>query len=242
MAAKKNDGTWEDCGCPLGMGHQAHQADMTPLPHMCMISRDEHNKHYIFDRYAYDRIILAPLDDPLGGWVARRLQENRLFVVKPPVRPPLPPQPWRYDEPTPHDVPLKPGWRYWIPNNPELGISELFTVEEYEQNIDDFFAWMGVNEAWRKLEMKDTAEGWMLACGTSDLKVGVRGATLMKIDRVYVTADFEFFNLLMDKWHKISSFTNDLKIGDRMTHMKRLMDIRIDAKIKEGWCGHVFNS
>jgi hypothetical protein len=94
MQAQKSDGTWEDCGCPLGMGpkHFHGGVAVLPRPHACMLSKDEYCKHYICDQHAYNKLGSASKATPLGKWVAQRLKERRLFVVKQPFRAPLPPQ------------------------------------------------------------------------------------------------------------------------------------------------------
>lgn len=131
MAGVKSDGKWEDCGCPLSMGHlDSFKLDLSLRPHVCLVSRDEWRKHYILDRHAYVRASKAPEDSLLGQWMLQRLQEGRLFVAKPPDRPPLPPEPWRFDEPPLFSGPLIAGWKYWEPQDEALNFDNGWTTTE----------------------------------------------------------------------------------------------------------------
>ena len=240
MAGKTDDGTWPDCGCPLGLGHRSLQIDLTPKPHVCSISKDEVNKHYIFDKAAYARITKAKPDSPLGIWASQRVSQRRLFVVKPPLLPPPPPSPWRWeDEPLPPELPLLPGWRHFEPINNELNISEYYPSAEYVANVDNLFDWLVINDPDARTKMWPTAEAWILACG--EIAVARREDETYKVDRVFVTVDMDFFTNVMSRWDKIGNYVKELKLGLKMTHMKRLLDIHMDARVRIGGCGHQFN-
>lgn len=241
MQAQKNDGTWEDCGCPLGMGPKQFPGGVAvlPRPHACMLSKDEYCKHYICDQHAYNKLGSASKATPLGKWVAQRLKERRLFVVKQPFRAPLPPQPWHSDEPSSQDVPLIPGWRAWAPINKELQI-DAERPQDYDDQILDLFDRIGVQEAWRQEEMRDSAEAWILACG-EDPTSKITRSVLLKVDRVFVTANMEFHTLMTRVWAKIGTLTRTLKLGQKMGHLRQVVDIRIDAEVHVWGCDHVFN-
>lgn len=249
MAGVRSDGTWEDCGCPLSMAHlDSYKLDLTIRPHVCLVSRDEWRKHYICDRHAYVRASKAPQDSLLGQWVAQRLQEGRLFVAKPPDRPPLPPEPWRFDEPPLLSGPLIAGWRYWEPTDEALNFDNGWTTTEmYDAMIDEFFELLGVDGVMKKL-MVESGEAWILTCGTPPPTVKVWRRTPIKNDRVFVTADNEFFSVMLgvltskNTSNSINKLLGILGLGGtRMKHMRRLLDIRIDSKIRMGGCGHVFS-
>lgn len=248
MTHPKSDGTWEECGCPLSMGFRSSfKLDLSCGPHICLVSRDEWRKHYICDRHAYMRASKVPGDSILGRWVAQRLHEGRLFVAKPPDRPPLPPEPWRFDEPPLLSGLLKAGWRYWEPKDDALNFDTGYTtVAMYDAMLNEFFDMFPIDGVTKKL-MLESGEAWILACGTPASTVKVWRRSPIKNDRVFVTADNDFFAMMLQATRSktldgtLSKWLRILEIGVRMKHMRRLLDIRIDSKIRMGGCGHVFS-
>ncbi|KAG0599345.1 hypothetical protein M758_12G145400 [Ceratodon purpureus] len=248
MTHPKSDGKWEDCGCPLSMGFKdSYKLDLKCGPHICLVSRDEWRKHYILDRHAYVRACKAPEDSLLGLWIERRLQEGRLFVAKPPERPPLPPEPWRFDEPPLLSGPLKGGWRYWEPTDEVLSFDNGYTTTQmYDAMLDEFFDLFSVDGLMKKL-MLESGEAWILACGTPASTVKVWRRAPIKNDRVFVTADNEFFAMMLQGTTSkqmdtiLNNWLKVLDLGVRLKHIRRLLDIRIDSKIRMGGCGHVFS-
>jgi hypothetical protein len=247
MTHPKSDGTWEECGCPLSMSFKdPYKVDFACGPHICLVSRDEWRKHYIFDRHAYLRACKAPENSTLSLWITQRLHEGRLFVAKPPARPPLPPEPWRFDEPPLMSAPLQPGWRYWEPRDDALTFSYNTTTAMYDAMLDEFLDLFRLEGSMKKL-MWESGEAWILACGTPASTVKVWRRTPLKNDRVFVTADNEFFAMIlqgttskqMDRM--LGNWLKMLDLGVRMKHMRRLLDVRIDSNVRMGGCGHIFS-
>ncbi|KAG0616171.1 hypothetical protein M758_5G095400 [Ceratodon purpureus] len=223
---KFREGKWLECGCPRSTANRAQKVDLTPRQHAHMAVLDESLLHYIFDRQAYLKINeLAPQEPHLKQWMIDRCNEGRLFVAKPPTRPPST-EPWRYVSP-PKLGRLEPGWRAWDPRDVALTFSPVNTVEEYNEHLETFFLWLNVPRAM-KASMMETGEAWMLAAGQETDHLKVNNQRTSKVDRCFVTCDMEFFELLMAKWDRMSFFTRSIKCGAKMNYMKRLMDIRLD--------------
>jgi hypothetical protein len=136
-------------------------------------------------------------------------------------------------------VPLIPGWRAWAPINKELQI-DAECPQDYDDQILDLFDRIRVQEAWRQEEMRDSAEAWILACG-EDPTSKITRSVLLKVDRVFVTANMEFHTLMTQVWAKIGTLTRTLKLGQKMGHLRQVVDIRIDAEVHVWGCDHVFN-
>ncbi|KAG0602019.1 hypothetical protein M758_11G155100 [Ceratodon purpureus] len=245
----KTDGTWEDCGCPLSLAHlESFQQDLSTGPHICLISRDEWRKHYILDRHAYVRACREPQDSTFGVWVAERLKEGRLFVAKPPQRQPVPPEPWRFDEPTFWDLTpsLEPGWRLWQPEDDALHFGGDTTELMYDRMLDDFFELLHLEGLMKKL-MLESGEAWLLSCGEPNQNVRMNSRACLKNDRCFVTADNEFFACITqvltngNMRNSVAELLKYVDLGLWMKHMRRIADIRIDANVKKGGCGHIFN-
>jgi hypothetical protein len=245
----KIDGTWEDCGCPLSLGFvNSFKQDFSTGPHVCLISRDEWRKHYIFDRHAYERACKAPEDSTLGVWIAERLEEGRLFVAKPPQRAPIPPEPWRFDEPSFWDLTptLQPGWRLWQPEDDALNFGGDTTELMYDRMLDDFFELLHLEGLMKKL-MFESGEAWLLACGEPNQNVRVNSRACLKNDRCFVTVDNEFFACISQVLTNpnmrggIIELLELCELDPWVKHMRRIADIRIDANVQQGGCGHVFN-
>lgn len=212
-----------------------------------MISRDEWRKHYVLDRHAYVRACRAPEDSTLGVWVAERLEERRLFVAKPPERAPIPPEPWRFDEPSMWELtPLQPRWRLWQPEDDALHFAGQTTELMYDRMLDDYFELLHL-EGLKKNLMLESGEAWLLTCGEPNQQVKVNSRACLKNDRCFVTADNEFFACLSQAMASpnmrgaLIELMEYVEIGLWMKHMRRLADIRIDANVEQGGCGHVFN-
>lgn len=134
------NGGWEECGCPQStVSFGSFKQDFSTVPHVCLVSKDEKHKHYVFDREAYERACQAPGDSPLGQWVATKLEQARLFVARPPEQPPKPPEPWRFDEQSSFALPLERGWRPWKPENDAFHVDSETNFEMYGRMLDDFF-------------------------------------------------------------------------------------------------------
>ncbi|KAG0612153.1 hypothetical protein M758_6G006300 [Ceratodon purpureus] len=238
---KKDEAVWEDCGCPLSMAIGDFTPDVgaiTSLPHMCTISSAEYTRHYIFDHVSYEKLINTAPDSPLAQWTQKRCQEQRMFVARPPDRPIRPPEPWRYDEP-PFDWALPSGWRAWAPSNPKLVFSDENSVEDYQMNLDSFFLYMNIKDPVKQEQMRDGVEAWVMACGEAD--VLIKGKHPSISDRCFVTSSGELFAYLFAAGDKLNDFLKDLKLRKRTRHLRRLVDLMIDAKVKIGGCGHTFN-
>lgn len=106
-------------------------------------------------------------------------------------------------------------------------------------NVDNLLDWLVINDPDVRKKMWPTAEAWILACG--ETAVARREDERYKVDRVFVTVDMDFFTNIMSRWNKIGNFVKNLKLGFKMTHMKRLLDIHMDARVLVGGCGHQFN-
>lgn len=219
------EGKWDECGCPRSTANRAQKVDLTPRQHAHMVALDESLLHYIFDRKTYLTINEAPRDAPLGKWRTQRCKEGRLFVAKPPAKPPSS-EPWRHDSPAKLGF-LQPGWRAWDPQDVALTISEVNSAEEYQEHLETFFLWLNIEGAM-KAQMMETAEAWMLACGEETDHLKVKNRRPCKIDRCFVTSDLGFFELVMAKWDRMSFFSRSLKCGEKMKYMRRLWDIRLD--------------
>jgi hypothetical protein len=78
---------WPDCGCPLSINFKTATYDRVPFPHSCGISKDEVHRHYICDHEVYLTLSVSKINTTIGQWVAKRLKEGRLFVIRGPPRP-----------------------------------------------------------------------------------------------------------------------------------------------------------
>lgn len=78
---------WPDCGCPLSINFKPATYDRVPFPHSCGISKDEYHRHYICDHEVYLTLSVSKINTTTGQWVATRLKEGRLFVIRGPTRP-----------------------------------------------------------------------------------------------------------------------------------------------------------
>lgn len=78
---------WPDCGCPLSINFKTATYDRVPFPHSCGISKDEYHRHYICDHEVYLTLSVSKINTTTGQWVAKRLKEGRLFVIRGPPRP-----------------------------------------------------------------------------------------------------------------------------------------------------------
>lgn len=81
------DKPWPDCGCPLSINFKPATYDRVPFPHSCGISKDEYHRHYICDHEVYLTLSASKINTTTGQWVAKRLKEGRLFVIRGPPRP-----------------------------------------------------------------------------------------------------------------------------------------------------------
>nr|PNR31033.1 hypothetical protein PHYPA_027349 [Physcomitrium patens] len=95
--------------------------------------------------------------------------------------------------------------------------------------------------------MFESGEAWLVTCGEVNRTVTVRSRTCFKNDRCFVTANNEFHACLMqmsrvaNMREPIVKLLKSCGLGNRVKHMRRLLDIRMDANIRQGGCGHCFN-
>lgn len=87
VAAMVIEKPWPDCGCPLSINFKPANYDRVPFPHSCGISKDEYHRHYICDHEVYLTLSVSEINTTTGQWVAKRLKEGRLFVIRGPPRP-----------------------------------------------------------------------------------------------------------------------------------------------------------
>ena len=168
-------------------------------------------------------------------------------MAKSPDRPPLPPEPWQFEEPPLFTSPLKAGWQNWEPRDGALTFGNGYTTTEmYDAMLDESFELFRVEGNQKKL-MLESGEAWLLACGTPADTTKFYHRTPIPNDRCFVTADNEFFAMilagirpkLMDKI--LGNWLKTINIRNRMKHIRRLLDIRIDSKVRMGECGHIFS-
>lgn len=116
----------------------------------------------------------------------------------------------------------------------------------YDKMLDEFFELLHLEGVMKKL-MLESGEAWLLACGEANQDVRVNNRACIKNDRCFVTADNEFFACLSQVFQSpnmkgsIAELLKNLDLGVWMKHMRRITDIRIDANVRQGGCGHVFN-
>lgn len=120
-----------------------------------------------------------------------------------------------------------------------LNFSDENPVEEYDMNLSMFFLYVNMKNPVKQEEMKESLEGWVMACGEDDCLI--KGKHPSKLDRCFVTNNREFFAYLWAAGDKLDFFLRDLKIRGRMRHLRRLMDIKVDARVRTGGCGHLSN-